>query len=106
MYRVTITVPDYDSHGVPQLDEQLALERAILESCGGFSSVQVRGGWVDDDGETVIDTSTRYEIDTLEPERIEPLAAHVCERWDQAAVYVTRHEIHADLATARTTVGA
>lgn len=75
MKRATFVIPKQDNDGnrFPRA-VVLEIQKEILEQWQGFTVREVRGGWVDEDGKTYIDSSWEYTI-VLEDEKVESLIA-------------------------------
>lgn len=70
-------------------DRWLALERAIIDHCGGITrGPNVSGAWVDDEGALIEDESREYRFATDSEEVAFHLARFACSRFDQQCIYL------------------
>lgn len=91
MYRYTLTVPRALNDGTPVAAPVTAgIERALLDTFGGFTLAESVGAWAAPDGTIYREPVGVYTLDAEEPEpAVFDIAESVARVLAQDAVYVT-----------------
>lgn len=91
MIQITIGTTHGGSTLLGLNNRQAQFESAILESYGGFTKQDAKGGWKSPDGDTVLEPTLVYTVHGApDPHREQDLAARACKLFSQDCVALYR----------------